>query len=133
MGFYLSVWKKYAVFNGRAGRKEYWIFSLFDFLVMYGLVGISMMMESPVEYEYASSDIGFFQVAYMVYLIAGFLPRLAVTVRRLHDSNKSGWWVLAGSIPLAGGLVILYMTVQPSDEGDNYFGSMPGSYEEPYV
>ena len=92
MGIYFSVWKKYAQFTGRAGRKEYWVFSLVDFLVMYGIVGISIMLESPVEYEYASTDIGFFEIAYLFYLFGGFLPRLAVTKDQLTlaaaDGNK---------------------------------------------
>jgi uncharacterized membrane protein YhaH (DUF805 family) len=132
MGIYLSVWKKYSQFRGRAGRKEYWVFSLIDFVVMYGIVGLSLLAEGPIEYDNATADVGPLDIAYLFYFFGGFLPRLALTVRRLHDTNKPGLWVLVGVFPLIGGLVMLYLTLQRSDQGDNYYGSMPGSYEENY-
>jgi uncharacterized membrane protein YhaH (DUF805 family) len=122
MGSYFGVWKKYAEFSGRATRKEYWMFTLFDQLITWGLY-IPLLMS---DYEAEGSEMGaltaFSTLIILIYSVAVFLPRLAVSVRRLHDSGKSGFMVLLGIIPMIGGIIMLVMLVQESDPGENEYG-----------
>ena len=112
MEWYLAVLKKYAVFSGRARRKEYWMFFLFNILVAIGLAIVDCVLGG-------SGVLG------TLYALGVFIPNLAVSVRRLHDSNRSGWWLLLFFIPLIGALVVLFFMVQDSNEGDNDFGENP--------
>ena len=105
--------KKYADFSGRARRSEYWWFVL-----AYALVVL------VVDVLAIASGSRLFTFLLLVVILAVFLPSLAVTVRRLHDTNRSGWWVLLGFIPL-GGFVILYFTILDSDAGTNQYGPSP--------
>ena len=112
MNWYLDVLKKYAVFSGRARRKEYWMFLLLNLLVAIGL-GI------------VDGVIGTAPLLGSLYALGVFIPSLAVAVRRLHDTNRSGWWLLIGLIPLIGLIVLIVFFVQDSDAGDNAFGPSP--------
>ena len=112
MYWYLGVLKKYAVFNGRAHRQEYWMFVLFYIIIMFALVTVETVLGIP----------GFISLLYSLVL---FLPSFAVAVRRLHDTGRSGWWLLIGIIPIIGGLVILFFMVQDSNPGDNPYGPNP--------
>ncbi|MCC4264199.1 DUF805 domain-containing protein [Oceanimonas baumannii] len=118
MDWYLSVLKKYAVFQGRARRKEYWFFILFNALISLlltffdGLIGMY------------SEGVGLGMLS-GVYTLLVLLPSLAVTVRRLHDIGRSGWWILIAFIPLIGALVLLVFMVFDSKPGDNQFGANP--------
>ncbi|MGB5156193.1 MAG: DUF805 domain-containing protein [Desulfobacterales bacterium] len=112
MNWYLEVLKKYAVFNGRAGRKEYWYFVLFN-IVFYILFGAIDRFIGSFNTE---AGIGLFS---SLYSLAVFTPGLAVTVRRLHDTDRSGWWLLIGLIPIIGALVLIVFTAQDSKAGDN--------------
>ena len=104
MEYYLKVLKQYAVFEGRARRSEYWYFTLFNSIIGFvlGLVG-----------EFSGSII-----STGLYQLAVFIPSIAVGVRRLHDVNKSGWFLL---IPIYN----LILLVSEGDRGDNYYGSDP--------
>lgn len=118
MNWYLDVLKKYATFSGRARRKEYWMFSLFHFIFAFvcgfldGLLGF-------ISYE---TGLG---ILSSLYILATFLPSLAVLVRRLHDTDRSGWWVLMGIIPLIGPIVLLVFACLDSKVGENRFGPNP--------
>jgi uncharacterized membrane protein YhaH (DUF805 family) len=116
MSWYLAVLKKYAVFVGRARRKEYWYFSLFSFLIaaVLGVIDFSTGM-----YAHGNGLLN------SLYSLAILIPGLAVTVRRLHDTGKSGWWILIGFVPLAGAIVLLVFTVEDSQPGENQYGSNP--------
>ena len=103
--------KKYAVFSGRARRKEYWMFLLFHIIIIIALGVIE-------------SIVGTNSVIALFYMLAILLPGLAVTVRRLHDTGKSGWWLLIGLVPLIG-IVILVFMVQDGQAGDNQYGPNP--------
>ena len=94
MNYYLDVLKKYAVFSGRARRAEYWFFALFNLIVSLILSAV----DTAVGLEIGLS---------LVYSLAVILPSLAVTVRRLHDTGRSGWWLLA----MLGGHVIMLLGV----------------------
>ncbi len=111
MNWYFEVLKKYAVFSGRARRKEYWMFLLFNIIIVIALGVIETI-------------VGTNSVIALFYTLAILLPGLAVTVRRLHDTGKSGWWLLIGIVPLIG-IVILVFMVQDSQAGDNQYGPNP--------
>ena len=118
MDWYFEVLRKYAVFSGRARRKEYWLFTLFNLLAMLVLSFIDGM-------------IGMYSIEAGVGLLSGIyalgilVPSLAVTVRRLHDTSRTGWWILIAFIPLIGALVLLVFTVLDSTPGNNKYGPDP--------
>ena len=109
MNWYLEVLKKYAVFNGRARRKEYWYFVLFNFIINIVLSGIDSM----------TTGMGLLPG---IYTLAVLIPSIAVLVRRLHDTDRSGWWVLIGLIPIIGWIVLLIFVVQDGKPGKNQYG-----------
>ena len=112
MNWYLKVLKQYAVFSGRAQRKEYWMFYLINFIIASGIGLIEGLAGSP----------GVFSA---LYGLAVLIPGSAVSVRRLHDIDRSGWWLLIGLIPLIGIIVLLVFMVQDSKPGDNQYGVNP--------
>ncbi len=118
MNWYLEVLKKYAVFSGRARRKEYWYFSLFNLLITIVLAVIDGMTGTLI----AEANIGLLGG---IYALAVLIPALAVSVRRLHDTDRSGWWLLIMLIPLIGAIVILVFMVQDSKPNENQYGSNP--------
>ena len=85
MNWYMEALRQYATFEGRARRKEYWFFTLFNFLALVVLTVVDMELGTFNE----QAEIGLFGG---VYLLAVLVPSIAVTVRRLHDTNRSGWW-----------------------------------------
>jgi uncharacterized membrane protein YhaH (DUF805 family) len=103
--WYLAALKKYAVFSGRARRKECWIFFFFNWIIVFGLGWIDLLTGAP----------GVFG---KLYVLAVLIPSIAVGVRRMHDTDHSGWWLL---LPI----VNLVFLVQDSQQGDNRFGSNP--------
>ena len=112
MGFFEavgSVLSKYFTFSGRALRSEYWFWALF---YMLGAIPVSIAAGLGVTGPYA------------IYGLAILIPTLAVTARRLHDTNLSGWWSLITIIPFAW-LLLLYWLVKKGDPGDNRFGMPP--------
>jgi uncharacterized membrane protein YhaH (DUF805 family) len=113
MNWYIKSWKKYAVFGGRAGRQEYWYFVLFNILV-YILLSIIAGIIGKVGASLLS-----------LYAVAVFLPGLAASVRRLHDTNRSGWWLLVMAIPGVGSIVLLVFLAQESHAIENQYGPCP--------
>lgn len=124
-GFFYSALmplRKYGVFNGRSRRKEYWLYSLLTGLV-YAVIGIAEgYLESGTAHDSAMLDYVYLVDA-TVFLIL-IIPSLAVTVRRLHDTNRSGWWLLMAPTGI-GLLVLLLFTVQEGTEGKNDYGRDP--------
>ncbi|MDD3116358.1 MAG: DUF805 domain-containing protein [Victivallaceae bacterium] len=112
MNWYLDVLKKYAVFDGRARRKEYWFFVLFNVIISLVLGFVDGLLSSP-------GIIG------VIYGFAVLIPSIAVSVRRLHDINRTGWWLLIGLIPLVGTIVMLIFMVTDGTTGDNQYGADP--------
>lgn len=110
-GYFLKCLKKYVNFSGRARRKEYWSFALFQFLTL-----IFPLL-------FLKGELGTILLNIIVW--GTFLPGLAVSIRRLHDIGKSGWWLLAGLTPFIGGIIILYWTCQHGDIGENEYGPDP--------
>ena len=123
MEWYLKVMRdNYANFNGRARRKEYWMFTLFFmlFLLVPSFVFGLLIGMSPSETVLISGGI-ILAALYFIHLV----PALAVTVRRLHDTGKSGWLYLLALIPYIGSLIIFIFTVIKGDRGDNKYGPDP--------
>jgi len=118
MNWYVEVLKKYAVFDGRARRKEYWYFFLLNILASIALTGIDAMIGT------FDAHVGIGLLG-GVYILAVLLPGLAVSVRRLHDTDRSGWWVLISFIPVIGGLVFLVFMILDSQPGSNTYGPNP--------
>ena len=110
--YYVGAFKdKYADFSGRARRSEYWYFVLFNMLAAIAATLVDQVIGYPV--------------VYIAYLLAAFIPGLAVFVRRMHDTNRSGWWFLIAFVPLIGAIVLLVFLVQDSDAGANQYGLNP--------
>lgn len=122
MNWYLEVLKKYAVFNGRARRKEYWYFALFNVIISIVLLVIDVVTGS------FSAEIGM-GVLGGIYGLAVLIPAIAVTVRRLHDTNHSGWWYFIILIPLIGVIILLVFLFRDSEPGENRYGTNPKSAE----
>ena len=114
--------RKYGVFFGRARRKEYWLYTLLVFLVFATLGFIEGYLEFGGVYERSILD--YVYLADVLLALALLVPNLAVTVRRLHDSDRSGWWALIGLTGI-GLLVLLLFAVQEGTEGENNYGSDP--------
>ena len=118
MDWFVTVLKRYAVFSGRAGRPEYWFFTLIYLVAAVVLALIDGILGTV----HARAGIGLLSG---VFALALFLPALAVTVRRLHDSNRSGWWCLVSLVPLLGPLVLLVLMLLRGSAGPNRFGPAP--------
>ena len=118
MNWFIGALKKYATFSGRARRAEYWYFFLFFILIFIGLSIIDGITGS------FDTEAGVGLLGGLFFLVV-FLPSLAVSVRRLHDTNRSGWWLLIGIIPLIGAIVLIVFAVQDSTSGDNSYGPNP--------
>ena len=112
MNWYFEVLKKYAVFDGRAHRTEFWLFFLFSFIISLFLGVIVGLVES----------LWFITT---LYALAVLIPGLAVSVRRLHDTNRSGWWILTGLVPILGWIALLIFYVEDSRPGANQYGPNP--------
>lgn len=124
MEWFIKCLKNYANFNGRARRKEYWMFTLFYMLLYLPVYAITMFATSQGMLTLAL-------IANLLMMVIAFgllLPALAVQVRRLHDINKSGWWILLGFVPLAN-FALLYFTLKEGDKGENLYGPDPKSLE----
>jgi uncharacterized membrane protein YhaH (DUF805 family) len=115
--WYFEVLRKYAVFSGRARRREYWMFFLFNILIAIAL-GI---IEGAFSFDSEDSRSTFGTL----YGLAILIPSLAVGVRRLHDTARSGWWMLICLIPIIGAIVLLVFMVQDSQSTDNQYGPNP--------
>ena len=120
MHWYIEVLKKYAVFSGRARRAEFWYFLLFSAIISIFLTLIDEFM--GLKFEVRGENLGFLST---LYYIAVLVPYLAVIFRRLHDTDRSGWWILIFFIPIVGVIVAVVFLALKGTEGDNRFGPDP--------
>lgn len=120
MNWYLEVLKKYAVFNGRARRKEFWFFALFN-LIVYIVLSI---IDGFLGLSIGSPDAGF-GILSSIYSLGVIIPSIAVSIRRLHDIDKSGWWYLMVFVPLIGAIILLIFAALKGTDGPNRFGEDP--------
>jgi uncharacterized membrane protein YhaH (DUF805 family) len=105
---YFSALRSYAVFHGRARRREFWMFTIVNIVVS---IGLQLVVKS--------------HVPYLAYSLAVAIPMLAVTVRRLHDTSHSAWWLLIGVLPIVGQVVLFVLLVSRGEDGANRFGRDP--------
>lgn len=110
--WYIHVLKHYAQFRGRAKRREYWNFALFN-----GIIAVFLYL--------LAIKVSAFMILYIIYALAVLIPGLGVFVRRLHDTNKSGWLILLGLIPIIGAIILFLFVCIGSDDGENKYGE-PG-------
>jgi uncharacterized membrane protein YhaH (DUF805 family) len=112
MNYYIDAWKNYVNFNGRARRKAYWMFVLFNII-------------AAVILSIIDNVIGTGGILGGLYSLAVLLPGIALGVRRLHDIGKSGWWLLIALVPLIGFIVLIIFAVTDSQPGENQYGPNP--------
>lgn len=115
MKWYLKVLKQYADFSGRARRKEYWMFVLFDTIFAFALVLSGTFLGSIEGLIFLCA----------IYWLVTLIPRLAVTFRRLHDVGKSGWMILILLIPYVGGIWFFILLLLDSEPNENKYGQNP--------
>lgn len=124
MDWMLLPYKRYVDFSGRSQRKEYWMFVLFTAVVSLlidGTLGGTWSVLTGLRHapSMAGSLLG------GIFGLVNLLPTLAVAVRRLHDTDRSGWWLLIGLIPLIGSLILLWFFISDGTPGPNRFGDDP--------
>jgi uncharacterized membrane protein YhaH (DUF805 family) len=117
MNWYLDAWKNYINFQGRARRKAYWMFVLFNI--------IALVILSLIEGALGLSGQNGYGILTGLYSLAIILPLIALAVRRLHDTGRSGWWILIGLVPLIGPIVLIVFYVTDSQPGTNQYGPNP--------
>ena len=117
VNWYLQGLRKYAVFSGRARRREFWMFELINSLIVFALFVIAVLA--------GKAGFGYLLALPIVYSVATVIPSFAKLVRRLHDTDHSGWWFLIGVIPVVGSLFLLALTMRDDDPGENRFGPNP--------
>ena len=144
MNGYLACWKKFAVFTGRSSRNEFWSFYLINlaigigFWILFGAIGGgNMQMDANGAPQMDANGALMFTpitsagmilfVLYMIFSLLATLPIIGVSIRRLHDQDKSGWWFLLNFACGIGALVLLVIQVLPGTEGENRFGAPPAS------
>ena len=121
MNWYLAVLKNYAGFSGRARRKEYWMFTLFYIIFAIAAAVLDNVLGLAIE------NVGYGPI-YLLYALVTLIPSIAVSIRRLHDTGKSGWYLLMGLIPCVGGIILLVFMVNAGDSGNNEYGADPKAY-----
>ena len=114
MNWYLHVLRNYAEFGGRSRRSEYWYFLLFNLIAAFAL----SLADSAVRKILGFGFLG------MMYALVVLVPGIAVSIRRLHDTDRSGWWLLLAFVPIVG-LVLIWFMAQDSDAGTNRYGQNP--------
>lgn len=122
MDWMILPFMRYAEFSGRSRRKEYWMFVLFNILVVIALLIVSGILGLLASDE--DIGVGAVVVLMVVYFLGTFVPSLAVQVRRMHDQDKSGWFVLLGLVPFGGIILLIFMLIEGTP-GPNRFGPDP--------
>ncbi|WP_422346193.1 DUF805 domain-containing protein [Parasphingorhabdus sp.] len=127
MEWMLMPLKRYAEFSGRSRRKEYWMFFLLNVIVLFGLAIVGGILGAFTPDASGEMGLGGGLVLglFALYALAIFIPSLAVQVRRFHDQDKSGWFVLLGFIPYVGGIIVLVFMCLEGTKGKNRFGDDP--------
>jgi uncharacterized membrane protein YhaH (DUF805 family) len=117
MKWYLHALRKYAVFKGRARRREYWVFELMNSAIALALFVLAATLGKAGYQDFLSLP--------FLYIVATLIPSLSSLIRRLHDTNRSGLWLLISMLPVVGPLILFGITVTDSDPGENRFGPNP--------
>jgi uncharacterized membrane protein YhaH (DUF805 family) len=127
MNDFIKPYLKYAQFNGRADRKEFWYFVLFYIVVMAILSILDGMLFGGAQTYSGDNGLSYSSSGPLaaVFGIGSFIPFLAAAVRRLHDTGKSGWWVLLGLIPIIGTIILIVFYAQKGQAETNAHGEPP--------
>ena len=122
MAWYLLAWQRATDFSGRSRRTEYWMFQLFNVLVglALGLVAFAVGATSSEQ-----DGLKVFTICVGIFGLVSFIPALSITIRRLHDTGRSGWWYLIAFVPLIGVLILFVFTLLDSDPDRNEYGPNP--------
>lgn len=123
MNWYLKVLRQYADFNGRARRKEYWMFVLINIMFML----VAMGFDNMLSIDFGGAGYG---PIYLIYSLALVIPSFAVGIRRLHDTGRSGWMMLLSLIPLIGQIWLIVLFATEGNPGVNEYGSNPKEMTE---
>jgi uncharacterized membrane protein YhaH (DUF805 family) len=118
MSWYIEALKKYALFKGRARRREFWMFTLFNIIFIVASVILDDLLGTVMK----STGFG---IIYTVYVLAVLVPGFAVAVRRLHDLGKSGWWWFVNLIPFVGSIWFIVLMVTDGQPAENKYGPNP--------
>lgn len=121
MNYYSICLSKFADFSGRARRREYWTFVLVNCLIamLLLILGLAFGEDSPAS-----------NIMVTIFYLIMLVPNLSVSVRRLHDIGKSGWYMFLSLIPLIGGLILLIWSLMDSEPGENQYGKNPKEGKE---
>jgi len=122
MQWYIKVLRQYADFTGRARRSEYWYFNLINAIVSFGL-GLFTGFFGAMYPD--SGIVSITSILILLYSLAVLIPSIAVGVRRLHDIDRTGWWLLVGLVPFIGVIVLIIFFVTDSTPGSNRYGPNP--------
>lgn len=121
--FLETLTKRYAQFSGRASRREFWGFTLFTVVTVLAIPFIAEIMFEIN--EGLEGLVGIVVYLYWIFVIALYIPSLSVSVRRLHDTGKSGWWILISVVPVFGLIWFIVLCCQASVNEDNQWGGLP--------
>ena len=119
-----TAYKRSLDFKGRSNRTEYWLFILTYVIALVAAIVVDILLFNGLE---NMTSLGVTGPAYWLVILALLIPGLSVSIRRLHDTNRSGWWILISLIPLIGGLVYFVFSLLPGTQGPNRFGGQPGA------
>ena len=137
MEWMLMPLKRYAEFDGRSRRMEYWMFTLGYWIVLTIWVVLSFLVGALIRgREGDDFAVGMMLIGIVVIVLGLFIPSLAVSIRRLHDQGKSGWFYLISFIPYVGGIILLVLMCIAGDEGENEYGpdpKLPGYDEDVFA
>ncbi len=130
---FVSMFKKYAQFNGRSRRSEYWYATLANVLISMAMYIVIIVMAVMSESSYTMSTtltmiLGFISLAWVGYAFAVLIPSMAICVRRLHDTGRSGWNYLYCLIPYIGSIILIVFLAQEGQRGPNIYGPDPKMY-----
>ncbi len=123
---YIDTVKSFS-FKGRATRKQYWLYTLFQFFIFIIFIGVTLPFQGTQHGPESAGGIfaNLIAISYLIYLLATAIQSLAITTRRLHDANLSGWWQLLMLLPYLGNIILLVLVVLPSKNQPNRFGPLP--------
>lgn len=124
--FKMAVTEKYAQFHGRSTRSEYWYFALTYFLIIL-VVGMIAGFTAFIAVDSGGPSllVWIFGGLFVLIMLALIIPSISVSIRRLHDSGKSGWWYMVNFVPYVGGLIFIVLMCLDSEPGTNQYGPNP--------